>query len=436
MKSLFARQSKCLVYIQSVVAFFATTVLTTAFFATAVLLVACQEQEETSSEVSNADHQGSTSSMIPLSEALGELNTVLVGLEDKSAITGTRSIVSTRAVKSVQFVGEATDPLVYIVNFEQNQGYAILAADRRVQDPVIAVIDEGSLSEADFNQMEDESPSAMLVSLIKKCLKRSAQATTSREIEETWQTTKKIDPMLVTLWGQAAPFNTFCPRKRWSIFQSYKVAPAGCVPVAIAQIMTFHEFPKNLVCKRISIDWKSLQKMSLYVENDSLKYIAPDNTQKSMAAALLYQIGVNCHSIYTRDWTFTLPTGAKECFKRMSYFNVQLYNGYAENKILEMLDNHCPVFVSATSGLRGGHAWVIDGMMMQTRQTNGLAQHRILMHCNFGWSGLANGFYASKLFYTTDGSLVRNGYESGFGSKSIYDYNCFFNTITYIKPSI
>jgi hypothetical protein len=111
-----------------------------------------------------------------------------------------------------------------------------------------------------------------------------------------------------------------------------------------------------------------------------------------------------------------------------------LYNGYAESKILEMLDNFCPVFVSASSGLFGGHAWVIDGMITQTRQINGHTQNRTLMHCNFGWYGQANGYYISNLFYTKEGSLVRNAYETVLGSKSIYDYNGFFNTITYSRP--
>jgi hypothetical protein len=56
------------------------------------------------------------------------------------------------------------------------------------------------------------------------------------------------------------------------------------------------------------------------------------------------------------------------------------------------------------------------------------------MHCNFGWYGQANGYYISNLFYTKEGSLVRNAYETVLGSKSIYDYNGFFNTITYSRP--
>lgn len=40
------------------------------------------------------------------------------------------------------------DNLLYIANFEQDQGYAILAGDTRIGEKVIAIADDGQLSEA------------------------------------------------------------------------------------------------------------------------------------------------------------------------------------------------------------------------------------------------------------------------------------------------
>ena len=52
---------------------------------------------------------------------------------------------------------------------------------------------------------------------------------------------------------------------------------------------------------------------------------------------------------------------ARKCFEALGYKNVELDWGYDESKVIETIDNDCPVFMSAIDGLIDGHAWVIDG---------------------------------------------------------------------------
>ena len=54
---------------------------------------------------------------------------------------------------------QSTDPLVYVVNFEDNQGFAIVSGDTRMQ-PILVMTDSGSLPEGDI--VEDPGMIAML----------------------------------------------------------------------------------------------------------------------------------------------------------------------------------------------------------------------------------------------------------------------------------
>ncbi len=55
----------------------------------------------------------------------------------------------------------------------------------------------------------------------------------------TYSSISSIGPLCPTQWGQDNPFNTLCPAGNYSVNHT----PAGCVPVAIAQILYFWRFP-------------------------------------------------------------------------------------------------------------------------------------------------------------------------------------------------
>lgn len=64
--------------------------------------------------------------------------------------------------------------------------------------------------------------------------------------------------MLTTQWHQGAPFKLRFPiTASWTIW-----APAGCVTIAVAQIMNYHQFPRNYC------DWSLVNQ---YNPNDPLE---------------------------------------------------------------------------------------------------------------------------------------------------------------------
>ena len=88
---------------------------------------------------------------VPLEEALQHLNGFLSAVEKPTRSSATRRIESVKVVRSKDFVTRSiasgvanADSLIYVVNFEDNQGFAYLAADDRISTPVIYVADDGN----------------------------------------------------------------------------------------------------------------------------------------------------------------------------------------------------------------------------------------------------------------------------------------------------
>ena len=108
---------------------------------------------------------------VPVEQALEELQSVLEEIDTPAEDGAATRSGGVRRVKSVTTVSpEALSPggtrseatadvedLLYIVNFENEAGYAILGADDRLE-PVYAVVDEGSLTTEEFRYAVTVTP--------------------------------------------------------------------------------------------------------------------------------------------------------------------------------------------------------------------------------------------------------------------------------------
>ena len=126
------------------------------FFSSIIAVVSCQGELERLGSL-DIDYVSDTKNVYAISpdEALANL----VSFLDESELLGTRSsmvpIIS--SITPIRFDRISTrsvsddidcDNLLYVANFEDSRGYAILAGDTRIRESVIAVCDTGSLSEA------------------------------------------------------------------------------------------------------------------------------------------------------------------------------------------------------------------------------------------------------------------------------------------------
>lgn len=411
------------------------------------------------------------------------------------------------------------ETLLYIANFENNQGYAILAGDTRIDEPVIAMIDDGYLSDATVytalelaNEervyfsgypldgpgfyttpetgdeilinpntvvlydddvkdtlvgnftMDDENPEIMPASLCVSYALNQIRGYSSRgstigggdddnlpddgpeqhppfdndnphgpsplkpwtdTITSTWYVKQSVEPLLVDFksWHQDSPFNNLTPLRR------EEPAPAGCFPLSIAKVMTYLECPDHLTFNNYRVDWAGL-KDGITTSADSLS-----------AASLLVAISSGCNSWYFKEGTFTFPSRALDYMRFVGFFNAhnQLYDF---NHIKTMADNGKPIIIYAVPGtnITKSHSWNIDGYKIKERtitittylgtniqEVSTDIKTTELIHCDFGWGGKCNGYYASGVFTLGDPNVE---YDSTPGNKTT-DYNNLVKIITY-----
>ncbi len=415
---------------------------------------------------------------IPIDEALSSLDEFMAtqGMietkgQSQKYIDNYFAIGSSINTKAV-----VTDSLLYAVNFKDGQGYALLSADKRISDDIIAITTQGSVSKDDFSddgltlspgedddlsedkyyELVDSGVLAVNTTQInKECLRYAIhEARTFREdenpgsttggssgtattITRKWVTASSVPMLMNTVWTQEGVnnvFNKYCPMVGLRL---NKKAPAGCVCIAMSQIIAYNEFPDELCCNGVDIDYHSIKEIYKY-ENDCFTQGLDDGTERSqeMLSQFIINVGGWCntkyHACFGYTWGFAWPWDGRDCLSTFGYKNVSLNWGYDEDTVIESLNNGCPVFMSAIAKLVSGHAWVIDGYIKRnyTSNTGVISNQQTLVHCNWGWGGNCNGYFTSGVF-KTDSAVIRDE-DLSHSMKEKYWYA--FNTITYDKP--
>lgn len=212
-----------------------------------------------------------------------------------------------------------------------------------------------------------------------------------KNIKSTSEITN-ISPLLITNWGQGCFYNDKCPIDYTGQCDRVLV---GCVAVAMAQIMKFHNFPSSGtgsdnyyhpeygdIIYNFSehvFDWPNMPN-ELFINNDE-------------TALLLYLCGVSSHMNYGPHFSGAAPDRTRlSLINFFNYSDEALYlskDMYGEDEWNTMLrnelDNSRPIFYEGYGS--GGHAFNIDGY-----------QGLDFFHFNWGWRGAFNGyFYLSSL---------------------------------------
>ena len=124
------------------------------------------------------------------------------------------------------------DTLLYVVNFSDEQGFALVAADKRTT-PIYAIVDSGSL---DFDNLRSEENVGFLL-FLEGAIGKIVQDVNTNDAIETrattngWTIIEKYPAMLKTKWDQPDPYNMYCPNNRYT----------GCTVTATAQILSYYQ---------------------------------------------------------------------------------------------------------------------------------------------------------------------------------------------------
>lgn len=206
-----------------------------------------------------------------------------------------------------------------------------------------------------------------------------------------------VGPLMTTKWNQVLGFNAKCP-----LYNPAEIGknPAGCVAVAMAQIMKFHEFASA------NFNWTAMD----------------DNIPTTATCELIADVGQKAKVQYGYEESPAYDSNAAEAFRKYGY-NATLKNYNAQEVMNEILDYQRPVYMSGVrTGAKTGHAWVSDGAMYKQdnyyyyveymRDDNSynnlgltsieyptelnMSSLNLKFHMNFGWGGSQDGWFLNN----------------------------------------
>ena len=282
---------------------------------------------------------------IPLEDALATLEDFL--LSNEQDMCATRSGASRKIADITTYYGTggctraASDeiPDAYLVNFEDDGGYAVLGANNAV--PRIIAVTEGGrilddltvvsgedddcfevnpeeLEDFDWYCEEDDDYYTASAEITSRLIKTGMERLIIDDGHESGPISGGIlthmpekAPMLQTNWGQRAPYNNYCFRNNGK-----KVALTGCSATAMAMITTYNEFPKSLTINGSLLNWSEMKK---YPDAGFLSAAAQDDVAKLMGS--IYN---HVKKITGDDYTLITPEQIKKRMQDFGYNNSSL----------------------------------------------------------------------------------------------------------------
>ncbi len=489
-----------------------------------LILVSCQE-----SYMTMPDQQETTSLKISTRAAITPEQAVekLKAFLSSEAEQGTRSsgelpqvaeiypvVVGTNLTRGFDRESESyynKDTLAYVANFLDESGYAFISSDENSEEEIIAVIEDGKMSEEIISRVMEDLTSRQcpvykdypingpglilqygdtiinpntfkLASSIEKdtlvgnykykplaAYEKASVASINYEyIEEfvahmclkhalynkyqldkglselqpidpgdpgfrgdsyytktsytPWVITEQVKPLLTKFasWTQYSPFNDAI----------YKHRAAGCVPLAIAKIMTYNKTPANMTSGPYTIYW------------DALTNNLWSQAGRESAAYLIRNIVKKCDSMVLSGGTFTFPNKAIKYMKSHGFPNTKEHNyTYTLCKNQLKLNKVLMIYgVPRYWDITKSHCWNIDGYKIQSRnkeiktyKNNELIDLKSetmtseMVHCDMGWGGRGNGYYVSGVFkpYYSETELDNPNYDGS------WYYTNYLHLITY-----
>lgn len=207
-------------------------------------------------------------------------------------------------------------------------------------------------------------------------------------------------------WNQYAPYNTKASELCSSQWGKTVKVYTGCVATATAIIMRYHQYPTNGVGTLPDYTYKSEQGDERSIKgydlghtynwaNMPLTYNSSSTAAQNEAVA---QLMMDCGVMAKMQYGIIGSEGGSGAVTSFVPGALVSHMGYDPShnelprhlyprdewvgKIVDNINDNCPVLFSGTSASGGGHAFVLDGYDSDGK-----------IHVNFGWGGQDNGYF-------------------------------------------
>ncbi len=296
--------------------------------------------------------------------------------------------VSVKRIGAKATVNDESRPY-YIFNAEGNPGFVVVSGDSRVRK----ILAYSHTVNFDYNNLPPQ-----LADLLNRYDEQITSLRSNDVVHPSWNQVMRADnvsggKLLETAqWGQGAPYNSKCP------VSDGVQSPTGCVATAMAIIMKYHNWPEQ--GRKQHTYWNYTTGAEYTTDFSKFKpqwdKMLPSYNAGAYAvenadavAELMYYAGMSANMQYSATESGAGVLGVMTALRR--YFS---YTSKMDEVIMEQfgqdewktrvrkdIDDDCPVFYYGQG--TGAHAFVIDGY-----------DEKDLFHVNWGWNGMANGYFA------------------------------------------
>lgn len=345
------------------------------------------------------------------------------------------------------------DTTLYVIN-SHNGGFAVVSADVRIPEQILAFSNTGNLlldndnpaftiflnyakdyaASCIFNTQEQQdsiensiydkigiNPNTIKSHSLSKAkrLLQKILLTNLCNTQTTVETTAELKPLLNTNWYQTSPYNEkvggSCPDST-----KYK---AGCVAVATAQLITYWRHPQMM--NNIIFNWNMLNnetKVGTYDYNDQ-------------AATLIKIVGQSIKTDYGCSNSSADPCSSLHLLWYLGYKVPTVMSVYKYDDVINNLNKRWPVFMSGHRTNEGslffhnyknGHQWLVDGYVNQKITARNSLTYVVVEYDDATGQSSSHYEYANSVNITESKYIHINwGWEdtNGYFCKDVFDVN-------------
>lgn len=326
------------------------------------------------------------------------------------------NVASARNINDAELIytlnSESGIACLYVFNYGEN-GYIVVSADDRAK-PILAYSEESR-----FDAQNIPDGMSYYLNHYKTCIEYLIDNNTvaTEDIAAEWELVRKqglvtlnrlnrsVGPLINLSWNQDYPYNYYCPTAPGGPGGRCYV---GCVADAMAMVMKYWNYPDQGVGSHTytpagypaqtanfgetTYDWAN---MPLAISAGS----QPVHIQA--IATLMWHCGISVDMQYAPDgsgaYSVDVHDAIVDHFKYTQYNEQRMRSIYTkaawEDMLIANFDQGFPAYYSGNGNV-GGHAFICDGY-----------DDNRFFYFNWGWSGMANGFFAIDALNTFNGNF-------------------------------
>lgn len=317
------------------------------------------------------------------------------------------------------------DTLMYVFNFNDNKGFALVSAN--MQTEALVAITEQGFYDPSTECVNKDFP--YIIELAKQYVLRGddnilAKSTTAtRANEDLWLLCPSIDNLITVTWGQTDPEGLYCPYSN-----------CGCSITSMATLMSYYSYPSSInidydltYIPNYTLDWTDMKK---HIKKHLPAYMCnASNNAHNMISHLCRQLGEVANSYYDIIGTFTNEQDWMGCLEYYGY-NVPSFTAFSEQSVVSQLNLERPVILIGNLSSTISHLWIMDGykcyVLAGSIGPNLDPVYKYYNHMNWSYDGDCNGYFLEGIFNTQSADSYDSTHNNSF---SLYN-------IRYTTPTV